>query len=363
MSAEAGAAADSSAMVAPRRAVEYEVAADPDDVPTTATAYEVTPFPTDEVRAKVAKALDVDADRIEVGTAGYDWYFSGAVSPDTAVSTSPACAPDDKCADASPPPTVPGVPSADAAEEKVRDILEGMGASLDGRFEVFGEDGYNRTVQFTPSVDGLPVAGLQTQIAFGAEGRVEYANGAFAEVEALGEYPLVGLDEAVVRLRDGFDAGGGVSTMGAPEPAIETDPGTTSDAGGGSVGSTGNAGATEEVPPSEPVEPTMTIEPRDNSAPTVPLEPEAVEITGAELSLQLVAAGCPGDPVYLVPTFDLLPGPAASVIAVEDDAVAGASGDTEELRPCPEGPTSDVPAGKPEPAPMPADAGREPAKP
>ena len=362
MSAEAGAAADSSAMIAPLRAVEYQVAADPDDVPTTATAYEVTPFPRDEVRAKVAEALDVDADRIEVGTAGYDWYYSGAVSPDSAVSSSPACAPDEKCIDASPPPTVPGVPSADAAEKKVRDILEAMGASLDGRFEVFGEDGYNRTVQFTPSVDGLPVAGLQTQIAFGAEGRVEYASGALAEVAAIGEYPLVGLDEAVERLQNGFGAGG-VRTMGAPEPDIETDPAATSDAGGGSVGSTGSAGAAGEVPPAEPAEPTMTIEPPDESAPTVPLEPEVVEITGAELSLQLVAAGCPGDPVYLVPTFDLVPGPAASVIAVEDDAVAGASGDTEELEPCPEAPSSDVPAGKPEPAPLPADAGREPAKP
>lgn len=381
MSAEAS--ADSSAsMIAPLRAVEYKVAADPDDVPETATAYEVKARPADEVRAKVAKALDVDADRIEVGVGGYDWYYSGNVSPDTAVSSSPAsspaCAPDEKCIvpEAAAPPTVKGVPSAAEAEERVRDLLESMGASLDGRFEAFGEDGYNRTIQFTPAVDGHPVAGLQTSVAFGADARIEYANGVLADVESIGEYPLVGLDEAVKRLQEGFGAGGGVRSMGAPEPAI--DPAATSDApasGGGSAGSTGSAGSGvtgEDVAPSEPPtdppapsdEPTMTIEP-DPGIPSVPLEPEVVEFTGAELSLQLVAAGCPDDPVYLVPTFDLLPGPAASVIAVEDDVIAGQGSDPadQEFEPCPGQGQTEVPAGKPEPAPMPADVGREPAKP
>ena len=413
-------AEDSAAMIAPAQPIEYRVADGADDPPATATAYELVPMPVDEMRAKVAKALDVDAERVEVGAGGYDWYYNGNLSPDTAVSSSsssPACAPDEKCADPgappSPPTTVRGVPSAADAEARVRDILESMGASLDGRFEVFGEDGFNRTVQFTPSVDGVPVVGLQTNIAFGADARIEYANGLLAEAESLGEYPLVGLEEAVDRLREGFGSGG-VRTMGAPEPAI--DPAATSGSGGGTSGSTGTAedasssGAAssgtgssgsggvavaeptpaaepEPTPPCAPGEPcttppappedqpTMTIEP-DRSAPTVPLEPQVVEITGAELSLQLVAAGCPGDPVYLVPTFDLLPGPAASVIAVEDDAIAGATSDGRDIaQPCPDVPPSDLPAGKPEPAPMPpdrgatepaplpADTGREPANP
>ena len=378
MSGEA--AADSStAMIAPAQPIEYKIADDADDPPDTATAYEVTPLPKDEVRAKVAKALDVDPDRIEVGVGGYDWYYSGEAGPDTAVSnsasSSPACAPDEKCADPSPPPTVPGVPSAADAEERTREILEAMGSSLDGRFEVFGEDGYSRTVQFTPSVDDLPILGMQTQVAFGGDARIEYASGVLAEVDGIGEYPLVELDEAVKRLQEGF--GGGVRTMGAPEPAIDpaATSGEASGAGGGASGNTGTAepGMATDTPacvegepctsPPSPAtdEPTMTIEP-DPATPPVPLEPQIVEITGAELSLQLVAAGCPGDPVYLVPTFDLLPGPAASVVAVADDAVAGV-GDDVELNPCAEQPTSDLPAGKPEPAPMPADAGREPATP
>lgn len=362
MSAESRASADSSAaMIAPARAIEYRVAADADDVPGSATAYEVTPLPRDEVRAKVAEALDVDPDRIEVGAGGHDWYFSG-VSPDTAVSrsasSSPACAPDERCIGEAPapPPTLEGVPSAAEAEAKVRELLEAMGVTehLDGRFEVFGEDGYHRTVQFTPSVDGMPVAGLQTQVAFGALARIEYASGVLAEIESVGEYPLVGLDEAVERLRTGF--GRGVRAMSVPEPAIAPDPATDTPCVEGEPCTS---------PPSPPRDqPTMTIEP-DRSPPTVPLEPQVIEITGADLSLQLVAAGCPGDPVYLVPAFDLLPGPAASVIAVEDEALAGAGdgGGDEELEPCPDQGVNDGPVGRPEPAPMPADAGREPARP
>ena len=406
MAAEADVAADS-AMVGRFRAVEYRLADGASSPPERADAYEVKPLPAGEVKSKIADALRVDGGLVEVGPGGYDWYYSG-VSPDTAVSSSPACAPDEKCErEVAPPPTVPGVPTAAEAEERVREFLAALDASGDGRFEVFGEDGYNRTVVFTPSVGGVPVAGLQTSVSFGRDGRVEYANGLFATVEAIGEYPLVGLEEAVDRLENGF--GGGVASVsGVAEdlPAREggtdeasTGSGTTTDAdagastggssgsagsaasGGGSSGSTGTGSAEPGVavaeptpacapdepctsPPSPPAdEPTMTIEP----GPTVPLEPEVIEITGAELSLQLVAAGCPGDPVYLVPSFDLQSanGVVGSVTAVEDDAIAGggSDGDAEEAQPCPDqGPTA-VPLGKPEPAPLPADTGREPANP
>ena len=380
MSAEAAASSvDASAMVGRFRAVEYRVASETEAVPETATAYELKPLPAPEVRSRVAKALDVDESRVEVGAGGYDWYVSG-VSSDTAVSSSPGCAPDERCAEVppSPPTTVAGVPSAAEAERRVRDVLASLEASVDGRFEVFGEDGYNRTVVFTPTVGGVPVAGLQTQVAFGGGGRIEYANGLLADVEAIGDYPLVGLDEAVRRLQEGF-GDGGVATLGAAESGVAPDPATTSAGSGGgagsSAGSAGGGGQPEptcapgeacSTPPSPPDDqPTMTIEPRPNE-PTVPLEPEVVEITGATLSFQVVATGCPGDPVYLVPAFELQsePGPAGSIIAVEEDALSYDEGDDGggPAEPCP-GTAADVPAGKPEPAPLPADAGREPTKP
>jgi hypothetical protein len=65
----------------------------------------------------------------------------------------------------------------------------------------------------------------------------------------------------------------------------------------------------------------MTIEPQD----TVPAEPQVVEVTGAELVLLAVGGMCPDDPVYLVPAFELLPGPVGTVPAVEDDAIADPS--------------------------------------
>ena len=404
MSAEAGVAADdasASRMIAPFRAVEYRLAEDADAPPATADAYEVKSLPSDEVRSKIAKALRVDAGLVEVGTFGYDWYYSGA-APDAPVSSSAGasatgCAPDEKCeaqVEVAPRPTVPGVPTSDEAEARVREFLSALGASDDGTFEVFGEDGYNRSVVFTPKVDGIPVAGLSTQVAFGEDGRVEYANGLFAEVEVIGEYPLVGLEEAVERLQNGFGAGGGVATMGVEEDvAVDPTASATAEAeraerdaassGGGSAGSAGSAGsgAAEpavdqpacapgepcSTPPSPPSdEPTMTIEP-EPAVPAEPLEPQIVDITGAELSLQLVAAGCPGDPVYLVPTFDLQSsdGSVGGVIAVEEDVIAGAGGDGDDagFQPCPDQGPTDVPLGKPEPAPMPADAGREPATP
>jgi hypothetical protein len=106
----------------------------------------------------------------------------------------------------------------------------------------------------------------------------------------------------------------------------------------------------------------MTIEP-EPTVPTVPLEPQVVEITGADLVLQVVPTGCPGDPVYLVPTFELQPGPAGSVTAVADDALA-TSDPAASANPCPDQPPTDVPLGKPEPAAVPPDTpNAEPATP
>lgn len=428
LAAEGGVDEDAatSRMIAPFREVEYRVASGASDPPSKAQAYEVKTLPPDEVRSKIAKALRVDAGRVEVGVGGYDWYYS-AVSPDSPVSSSsavasaPSCAPDEKCIEpdrgdaiepAAPPTTVVGVPTADEAEERVREFLAALGASDEGNFEVFGEDGFSRSVVFTPSIDGIPVLDLTTQMAFGENGRVEYASGLFAEVEAIGEYPLVGLAEAVERLQDGFGAGGGVATMGveedvaapdAAEPATavaeaeaerakaaeveavereatasEPNSGTggtgsvepSSGSGGGSTGSTGSGTSSGSAGQTTVDDPTATCAagepctsppspPTEEPVPTEPVEPQVIEITGAELSVILVAAGCPGDPVYLVPAFDLqsADGSVGTVMAVEDDLVAGGGdgeGDDAELEPCPDQPATDLPAGKPEPAPEPA---------
>jgi hypothetical protein len=94
----------------------------------------------------------------------------------------------------------------------------------------------------------------------------------------------------------------------------------------------------------------MTIEPQ----PPVQLDPVTVEITGVELVLQLLVSGCPGDPVYLVPAFEFLPGPIGSVPAVTGDSLVGSADPDAPLEPCPGQTEPDMPMGKHEPAPLPA---------
>lgn len=407
MAPEAAADASTKSMM-PFRAVEYRLASGADAPEKSAKAYVVKPG-ADDLASKVSKALQVDKADVSVGVGGYEWYYSGpnggAVdlsSPATGVAI--ACSPEGACPEPTPTPTVPGVPSPSDAEERTRTMLDDLGVSIEGRFEVFGEDGYSRTVVFSPTVDGVRALGLETSITYGEDGRVTYANGVMAKVEPVGTYSLVGLDVALKRLQDGFGSGGarmtGAPTAGvtAEEPvgsgssAGEVNSSCATSSGGGSAGSgsvasgstssssaeacdgvaTPTATCTQSqpcsVPPSPPDEPTMTIEPQPTD-PTVPFEPQVVEITGADLVLQIVASGCPGsgDPVYLVPTFELQPGPAGLVTAVVDDALDTVStGDAKSANPCPDRPPTDVPLGKPEPAPMPAETGRDggtPAKP
>ena len=434
MAAEADVASDGSArMTAPVQTIEYRLADDASAAPEKGEAYEVKPLVAGGVGSKIAKALGVDVELVEVGAGGFDWSYNredpDVTASSSAVAPAPACAPDEKCIDAgvaddqleveaeeapSPPETpVQGVLDADEAEARVRKFLSALGASDDGTFETFGGPGTDQTsVLYTPDVGGIPIPEFTTEIVFGENGRIEYGYGMLAKAEGIGEYPLVGLAEAVERLKNGFGDGGGVATLGVEEDsapsAQETDPaegeavvGSTGSAGatsGGAVGGSGScagasgggsdgsggvapdSGTASAEPCSDVASPTPACaadEPcstppsppiDEPSVPIEPVEPQMVEITGAELTLQLVSAGCPGDAMYLVPTFELQTenGTWGFVIAVEDDAIAGQGSDADGdqgFQPCPDQGDPDVPVGKPEPAPMPADTGREPANP
>jgi hypothetical protein len=377
-------------LIAPAAPIEYRLRDGVEAPATSAKAYRLVPT-GDGVAAKVAGALDADEAKVQVS--GISWFFSG-YDADRSVSSSDAAegcvrSPDGttSCLEGAPPTTVPGVPSEGDARTRAEAILDDLGATTDGEFEIHGEDGIARSVLFTPEVGGMPIRGLQTQITFGREGRVEFASGILASVEEVGEYPLIGMDAALERLEQGYfgSGGGGVRPMTG---VAESEAGSGS--GGGSSGSTGSAGAdagTAEAPPepgttdpgtypgcapdgtctsppSPPSDdPTVTIEPQP-AEPTAPLEPQVVDVTGADLVLVAVGGMCPEDPIYLVPAFELLPGPVGTIPAVEDDATVDASGDSDEpLEPCEGQSEPDVPAGKPEPAPLPPERGQEPAGP
>ncbi len=375
---ESDAAGDAKAMLAPARAVEYRLADGAKAPATKAPAYRVV-RDGDVDKADVAKALGVDEDGVGELVAGLGFFYS---NPNQSVSSgvAVACAPDGAdCPQPERPAPPPGVPSATEAERRLREILDALDVDTsDGRFESDddGEVFVTRMARFLPTVDGLEVQGLESAVAFGANGRVEFANGFLGRFEKVGDYPLIGLAEAVDRFEQGF--GGGVQTMTA-EDAIG-DPAVTSGGvpvdGGGVDGSSSGAGQTEPespgcapdekcaVPPSPPDdEPTVTIEPQPTT-PTVPLEPEIVEITGAEMALEVVFPMCEDGDIYVVPSYRLLPQDVvgATVLAVDEGSLVVPDPEAP-AEPCPGQSEPDVPVGKPEPAPMPPDAGQEPARP
>ena len=278
------------------------------------------------------------------------------------------------------PEPPPGVPSASQAEARFRQILTDLGIDpSEGTFDVSGDDDpYQRQVAFTHTFDGMEVRGLESAVSFGENGRIEFAGGFLGRFEEVGEYPLVGLDEAFERYQSG--SGAGVGTGGI-EPAIAVDTPTVAEAetreaeakaqeaesGGGSSGSggsssTGSGGADPAVSGPAPDEPAPAPEPTET---TEPPEPEIVEITGAELVLEVVLPMCEGDTIYLVPAYKLLPEERVgfTVTAVEEASMTQPDPDAEP-EPCPEGEDPEDPVGRPEPAPMPPDAGStEPAGP
>lgn len=358
----------------PARQVEYRLAENVEAPAKSATAYRLVADKVDRSRVtRLARAFDLDGTVegspggsmgmrsggavLSVDPAGItSWSYArnpeGSVSSGVAV----ACAPDTKCPAPPPPPTVPGLPSAAEAEAKARALLERAGIGIDGTVtSTTPGESTIRTVSFIPRIDGREVGGLVTSVGFGERGRVEYANGFLGTFEEVGDYPLVGMAEAVERLRSGF--GGDVRAMAMPED-LPADSGTS----GGSTGSAGSGqgvdGREPAIAPAEPAPGQPPIPPQ----PPVPvpdsLPPEIVEITGARVALQVAYPMCPGDPVYVVPAFAFEPEQAGTVVAVVDEELTGnrASGDArgDATEPCPGVRPEPVPMGKPEPAIEPA---------
>lgn len=362
-------------MIAPAQWREYRIAAGVEVPATKAPAYRLVPKAISE--DDITEALG-DPDGVVDLQDGRWGFFREDGAADAAVSSEPACAPDETCREYEAPPPPPGVPSAAEAETRFTEILGELGLDPDaGTFDTYDADDagpvYQRTITFRPEVDGVPVLGLEQSIAFGENGRVEWANGFTGTFEKLGDYPLVGLDEALERQQT-LDGRMGATATGAAEPAVDLpagaeDPGAASDgsAGGGTNGSTGSAGQTEpgaagEDPPM-PVEPDPGVDPVP--APEEPTEPQIVDISGADLVLLALWPRCAGDDLILVPAFQLRVGDEVHLTlpAVEESSMAQPDPDAP-YEPCPGEESIDEPVGRPEPAPMPPDAGgREPANP
>jgi hypothetical protein len=352
-----GGASAADPALAPVQPVEYRLADDAEAPPKTAPAYRIVPD-GDLTAAGVAKALglsadEADDDALEVQP-GLGWFYGpdAADSVASSSSTAVACAPEVTgpagACDAPPPPEPPaGVPSAAEAEARFRTILKGLGIDA-AEGKIVSDDGDNlfaRSVRFTPAVDGRPVEGLETTVSFGGEGRIEYGSGFFGRLEKLGDYPLVGLDEAFRRFQDGGGSSGrgGVETMTA-EAQPDTAPNATATATAGGGGAAADDGGA-----------TMTIEPQP-AAPE-PVAPRIVEITGADVVLEVVYPDCEDGELVIVPTFRLRTDEGEdqsylTVPAVEESSMDAPDPD-QEPAPCPEDEAQpgEEPAGKPEPEP------------
>lgn len=250
-------------------------------LPDTGPAYSLSVGDPVSARTAVAAALGKDADAVSVdGGPGRPWQVSGA--RDMPVQSEPECP---TCA---PLPRARGLLSDEAAEQRAREILGRLGVS-GGEAEVRATS-VSVEVTIRPTVDGLPTRGYEHHLSLGLEGTPIGGYGWLGRPERLGDYPLVDLDGALDRLRQGT----GPRTLRAEVHRAEPCPDTA-----------------------------MCAAPEDG----------AVAVTGVRLGLQLVAG-------RLVPSFffDVAEGVGPVVAAVEDRYLKEVQPEPEpEPRPEPDG--------------------------
>jgi hypothetical protein len=226
--AEAGSPDIATDMSMPFQLIEY-VLGDVGELPTNTTGYLFPAGATVEASrvAAVAAALGVSGAVVagstdmgsswQVGptdgsaaslTVGSDaqlgWWYNAAW--DAQGRTVEACAvtvdtDGNETSDCPEPEPPAGILAADEAEQRARDLLTAMGEDPAAfEYEVFADDWF-ASVSATKPIDGI-ASPLAWGFGFGENGVLQYANGSFAVPEAVGPYPLIGLDDAFARLQD-----------------------------------------------------------------------------------------------------------------------------------------------------------------
>lgn len=112
---------------------------------------------------------------------------------------------EDECVFEEPePPT--GIPTADEARARATELMAQMGVDpARFEFEVYADEWYASVSAMQRFGDTASPVGWY--FGFGAEGRLDYAGGVLADPQEIGPYPLVDLDTALNRLRDGYFGG------------------------------------------------------------------------------------------------------------------------------------------------------------
>jgi hypothetical protein len=238
--------------------VGFEVAADLPALPAADTGYvyrDGTTVP-EEVAVALATALGLDptpqerpeeymaewAFGPEDGSAPsltidaypqhYWWYSSAWADMDRAMDA-PACTESVDadgngtvdCPEWEPEPPV-GVPTAAEAEARAREIITAAGFDPSVlTFTVSADEWYASVDARRDLLADVEYTGAESwNFGFGAEGALEYAGGTFTAPEAVGPYPLVDLDTAIIRLGEMYTSGPAIGrdmAVGMPEPAID----------------------------------------------------------------------------------------------------------------------------------------------
>jgi hypothetical protein len=154
-----------------------------------------------------------------------------SADPNAAVADTKPIEP--QCTVETTPPPV-GVPTADEAEARTRDLMTAVGLDPAAfKLETYADVWY-ASVNATEQLDGQ-FGGRSFSTGFGAEGVLQYAGGQLAVPAPVGPYPLIDLDTAIARLNDpsGFYMGGyGGGMMLDTATAIATREVTPAGAGG-----------------------------------------------------------------------------------------------------------------------------------
>ena len=218
------------------------------------------------------------------------WNYSSAWADQGTVREACAVSVDsegNQSAEECPEPEPPvGVPTAEDAEQRVREILTAIGvdpASVE--FETYADEWF-------ASVTANATADARTPLnswgfGFGAEGALQYASGSLATPVPVGPYPLVDIETAFQRLQD--QSYGGVMARGLDTPAIA------------SVDVAAEPAPEPDVRESgEPtIEPLPVDPPVDGSIP----EPETLTVTLVDVQADLWWAWDVDGTVWLLPAY------------------------------------------------------------
>ena len=201
------------------------------------------------------------------------------------------------------------LPSRAAAEQLARDLLARAGMNLDGA-TVTVDNGYTEwLVSVDPSIDGVPIVGFSSTVTIGPKGLVQLARGFLGSFSSLGDYPLVGVEGGLQRLREGRLVGPESGLFGGPVPLA-----AAAGAGARPAVAASTSSATPPVPAQTPPVPAQTP-PVPAQTPPVPVVPPVVPPcpSGATCAVPrcLAAVPCP------VPVPQPLPCPPATQAACQ----------------------------------------------